>query len=240
MNEKILQSNLSKNLRDHGYDLIGGPIRSYKLMQLWLKVPANPIELYYAHLSHAFTAKHPLEVHENKALKVSSRYKNEYKFNVGISLLEPLLSAFGLNNLSLETLISAGKSISISYEGSSSEELVMGSLTRYLHGADYLHPNPSLFAHSNKDQLILISGLLWARNLVITIETEKAVSPSLILKLDKKADGKLNTFKKSDTSLKLVSEGKMPFPIAVKANRLHFDKGHFKGSNLVTDSRSLF
>jgi hypothetical protein len=58
--------------------------------------------------------------------------------------------------------------------------------------------------------------------------------------LDKKIDGKLNTFKKNDKVLKLVSEGKMPFPIAVKANRLHFDKCHFKGSNLVTDSRSLF
>ena len=236
----MLQSNLSKNLREHGYDLLGGPIRSYKLLQLWLKVPANPIELYYAHINHAFESKKALEVAENSALKVSSRYKNEYMFNMGMSLLEPLLSAFGLGNLSLETLITSGKSISISYEGSESEELVMGSLENYLHQADYLHPNPSLYSHANKDQILLISGVLWAKNLVITIETDIEISPSLILKLDKKTDGKLNTFKKNDKVLKLVSEGKMPFPIAVKANRLHFDKGHFKGSNLVTDNRSLF
>ena len=53
----MLQTNLSKNLREHGYDLLGGPIRSYKLLQLWLKVPANPIELYYAHINHAFESK---------------------------------------------------------------------------------------------------------------------------------------------------------------------------------------
>ena len=219
---------------------LAGQLEAINYCSYGLKFPPTLLSCIMPTLTTHLNPKKALEVSENSALKVSSRYKNEYRFNVGMSLLEPLLSAFGLGNLSLETLISSGKSVGVSYEGSESEELVMGSLENYLHQADYLHPNPSLFSHSNKDQILLISGVLWAKNLVITIETDIEISPSLIVKLDKKTDGKLNTFKKNDKVLKLVSEGKMPFPIAVKANRLYFDKGHFKGSNLVTDSRSLF
>jgi hypothetical protein len=85
----MLQSNLSKNLREHGYDLLGGPIRSYKLLQLWLKVPANPIELYYAHINHAFESKKALEVSENSALKVSSRYKMSIDLMLGCLCWNP-------------------------------------------------------------------------------------------------------------------------------------------------------
>lgn len=235
-----LQSNLSRNLRDQGYDLINGPLRNYKTLQLWLKKPGNPLELYYACLQHAFAADIPLEIGVNEALRVSSRYKNEYNFNIGMSLLNPLLASFGLNNLELETLITSGKSISIAYEGSSSKEIPMGTVEQYLHEADYLHPNPSLFKNANKDHIILISGVLLAKNLIISIETDFEVKPILLAALDKKTDGKLNAFKKSDRVLKMVSEGKNLFPIAVKANRLHFDKGHFIKSNLVTDNRSFF
>jgi hypothetical protein len=42
--------NLTKTLRHQGYDLIDGPLRNHKLLQLWLKRPYNEIQLYYAHL----------------------------------------------------------------------------------------------------------------------------------------------------------------------------------------------
>lgn len=240
MEVRPLQSNLSKNLRDQGYDLINGPVRNYKILQLWLKKAGNPAELYYDSLAHAFVSDVVIDIQSNSALKVTSRSKNEYKFNMGMSLLEPLLSTFGLNNLELETLITSGTKISMAYEGSESKEVSIGNVEDYMHTADYLHPNPSLFYHANKDRVMLISGVLLAKNLVITIDTDFLVSPELISKIDKKMNGKLNAFKKNDRSLKMVSEGHVLFPIAVKANRLHFDKGHFVKSNLVTDTRSFF
>jgi len=240
MESKSLQSNLSKHLREQGYDLINGPLRNYKLLQLWLKKAGNPAELYYRCVQHAFESELPLTAVSNPGLKVTYRYKNEYKFNMGMSVLDPLLNALGVNNLELETMITSGKSMSIAYENSESTEVSLGQIEAYMHEADYLHPNPSLFKHANRDQIMIISGILMAANLVVTIETDLEISPSLIAALDQKTAGKLNTFKKSDKALKMVSEGDVMFPIAVKANRLHFDKGHFTKSNLVTDSRAFF
>ena len=59
--------NLTKTLRKQGYDLIAGPIRNHQLLQLWLKTPFNDVELYYAHLEHAFTSPVALVAIENKA-----------------------------------------------------------------------------------------------------------------------------------------------------------------------------
>lgn len=38
----------------------------------------------------------------------------------------------------------------------------------------------------------------------------------------------------------MTSNSENYFPIAVKADRLDFDKGHFNDSELITDTRSLF
>lgn len=240
MASKTQQSNLSRHLRDQGYDLINGPLRNYALLQLWLKKAGNPAELYYRCLQHAFEAKEPLESQSNPALKVSFRYKNEYKFNMGMSVLEPVFTALGVDNIAVESLISSGKSVSIAYDNSESLEISLGQIEAYLHAADYLHPNPSLLKHANRDQIMIISGVLLAKNLVVTIETDFEVHPDLIISIDKKTNGKLNTFKKNERAIKMVSEGNVLFPVAVKAHRLHFDKGHFIKTNLVTDSRSFF
>jgi hypothetical protein len=41
-------------------------------------------------------------------------------------------------------------------------------------------------------------------------------------------------------SLKMMSHSGSDFPVAVKANRILFDKGGFKDLELVTDNRNLF
>ncbi|MFM1793999.1 MAG: hypothetical protein RL642_384, partial [Bacteroidota bacterium] len=46
-------TSLQHHLRESGYDLIDGPIRNHKLLQLWLKAGANAPELYYEHIHHA-------------------------------------------------------------------------------------------------------------------------------------------------------------------------------------------
>ncbi len=240
MEAKPLLTNLSKHLREQGYDLINGPLRNYKLLQLWLKKPGNPAELYYHTLSHAFSSEQVLTSQINSALKVSARYKNEYQFNMGMSVLDVLLHSFGLNLMELQSVFSSGEKVSIAYEGSETQEVPLAHIENYMHTADYLHPNPSLFSHANRDQILLISGMLLAKNLVITIDTDFEISPEFIVEVDKKTKGALNAFKKSEKSIKMVSEGKSLFPVAVKAHRLHFDKGHFIKTNLVTDNRAFF
>jgi hypothetical protein len=49
MSRKIKSKNmkLSKFLSEQGYDLIEGPIRNHKPLQLWLKQTFNEAELYY-------------------------------------------------------------------------------------------------------------------------------------------------------------------------------------------------
>ena len=77
---------LTKTLRDQGYDLIEGPIRNHNLLQLWLKKPFNDVQIYYSHIDHAFTSKVDLNQVENIALNIDSTTKDEYRFNIGITL----------------------------------------------------------------------------------------------------------------------------------------------------------
>ena len=81
---------------------------------------------------------------------------------------------------------------------------------------------------------------MFAENLVAEIETDSALDADLIAKLNGIADGKLDFTASSQNQLKMVSSGLTHFPIAVKAYRIDFDKGEFKGLKLVTDTRTWF
>jgi hypothetical protein len=58
--------------------------------------------------------------------------------------------------------------------------------------------------------------------------------------LNDAADGKLSFTLSRDRTMRMVSGGKELFPIALKANRIAFDKGVFSGLRLVTDRENLF
>jgi hypothetical protein len=62
----------------------------------------------------------------------------------------------------------------------------------------------------------------------------------MIAKLEKIKDPGLELKLEGKTILKMEAEGNNLFPIAVKANRIDFDKGQFKGLHLVSDGRDLF
>ena len=72
------EMNLTKTLRNQGYDLIEGPVRNHKLLQIWIKRPLNEVQLYYDHLSHAFSSDVVLTEVENTALNVDATTKDEY------------------------------------------------------------------------------------------------------------------------------------------------------------------
>jgi hypothetical protein len=232
--------NLKKELRQSGYDFIDSPIRNHKPLQLWLKKPFNSAELYYENISHAFVSDVILNTYHDEALTVDYGQKQEYKFNIGITVLEDLLTSLGLGNLGVGVKFKGGKKVSISYNNSKTISIASGEISNYLSTADFKHPNRELMRNANKDNIIVISGILTAKDLKATIETNSDITAELEAELLKVADGKLDFYIISEKKLEMISEGNSSFPIAVKANRIDFDKGEFSKMTIVTDNRYFF
>lgn len=231
---------LSKFLKNQGYDLINGPVRSHQPLQLWLKRIFNEAELYYADVHHAFASEVVLQELENPALKVDSSQKDTYAFNIGITVLEQVLESIGLGRLELTANIKSGKEVRIGYDHSFTKEYPTGNLESFFHKGDFLHPNPSLLKNANRNDLLILSGTLFAKHLVAEIETNFDLKADLIVELNELANGNLKFSKKGNQTIQLVSENGNFFPIAVKANKIDFDRGQFDKLKLVSDNRNFF
>lgn len=234
--------NLKKELRKVGFDLINGPIRNHKPLQLWLKKMSNSVELYYEHLSHALLQDSNISIEpvEDKALSVTYDSQQEYKFNIGITVLEELLTSLGFGNLGLSTKIETGKKITLSYNSSLTQVVPSGNISDFLSTADFRHPNRGFLRNANRDNILIISGVLMARDLKATIETDFEISPKLEAELSKLVSGEIDFSIIGKKKLQMISEGNSYFPIAVKANRIDWDNGEFKKMTLVTDNRFFF
>lgn len=230
----------SHYLRKAGYDLIEGPVRNHKLLQLYLKQGFNEVELYYDHISHAFKSNIQLREIENTALDITSTEKDSYGFNIGITLLSGILKSLGLGVFNLSSKIKSGKTVTISYDNSITKEIAIGEIGEYLSDMDFNHENESLLKNANHENILIITGVLSAKNLVVEIETDYNLDANLIASLNNAADGKLDFTKSNQTKLKMVSTGSNYFPVAVKASRLHFDGGVYKKMVQVTDNRNFF
>jgi hypothetical protein len=90
---------------------------------------------------------------------------------------------------------------------------------------------------TNQDSLI---GSIQEPNAVGLVLDAISIDANLVATLNQSADGKLEFTAQSEQKLKMVSSGSSYFPIAVKANRIDFDKGVFNGLALVTDTRNFF
>lgn len=231
---------LTPFLSEQGYDLIEGTVRNHKPLQLWLKKPFEDPELYYAHIGHAFKSEVVLSEIENPALSVNATKKDDYGFNIGLTLLQEILQTLGLGNFDIASQIKTGKSVSISYENSVTKEYAIGSLEEYLYRADFIHPNPSLLRNANRNHLLLITGTLFAKSLVVNIDTDFTVNSNLVTTLNTLADGKLDFSIGNQNKIKMISSTELYFPISVKASRIDFDRSRFKKLVLVTDSLNIF
>lgn len=223
---------LKKHLENQGFDLIDGPIRNHKPLQLWLKRSWNEPDLYYDHLFHAFTESKELKSIRTPALDITSDQKNEYSFNIGISILENLLESLGMGELELALKIKRGKKVSISYTQAQTREYSLGKLEEYFFQADFSHSNRRLLKYANRNQIILISGVMVAQNLQVTIETESNsdfnFKPSLISSLNELSSSNVNFASSKPNNLEMTAKTGSYFPIALKACRLDFDRGEFK------------
>lgn len=231
---------LTKYLSAQGFDLIEGPVRSHKPLQLWIKKPFDEAQLYYGSIEHAFKSDVVLTEIENPALSVDATQKDDYGFNIGITLLEEILKTLGLGTFEISAKIKSGKTVTISYENSITKEYAIGNLEEYLFDADFLHPNPSLLKNANNNNILLITGTVFAKNLVVNIETDFTLDASLITSLNAVAEGKLEFTMSSASKLKMISNVGIYFPIAVKANRIDFDRSRFQQLILVTDNTNIF
>ena len=231
---------LTQFLRNQGYDLIEGPVRNHKPLQLWLKQIFNKIELYYANINQAFTSNVVLEEIEDSALTVNSNHKNEYNFNIGMTVLDEILKSQGFTNFEIASKITTGKSVVISYSDSVTKEVPVGILENYLSNADFVHPNPALLRNANQDNIIVITGVVYAKNLIVEIETDFNVDADLMADLFKIFNGKLDFSIQNQNTVKMTSNGANLFPIAIKANRINFDKSVFNKLILVSDNRNFF
>lgn len=231
---------LTSSLKKVGYDLIDSPVRNHKLTQLWLKRDFDKIQMYYDQLSYAFVSSVNLPVYTNDALKVNSSTKNEFNFNIGITVLDDILKSIGLSNIDISAQIKTGKNVIISYDNSITKEIEIGALESYLSNFDFLHPNNILLNNLNKNNVIIITGILYAKNLIVEIETDFNISAELKTKLTEIGSGKIDFSNSTENKIKMTAETGDYYPIAVKANRLDFDHGKLKKQSLITDTRNLF
>lgn len=166
--------NLETILRKKAYDLIDGPIRNHQPLQLWLKRNMDKVEIYQSHITHAFKSEVPITKNETIALSVDSTQSMEFNFNIGLTVLDKILKSLGMGMLELSSKIAKGKSLSISYDNSVCTEYMPADIESFLSSCDFVHPNASLMDNLNDNDVLILSGVLAAKNLKVKIETELA------------------------------------------------------------------
>lgn len=223
------------HLCEQGYDLINGPIRSHQIRQIWLKNWNSEPQLYYQDIDHAFNSIVPLSIKKDPTLELNTTSDDEYGFNIGITFLDQILESIGLGSLKLSAVFNSGKKISIKYENAESQSIPIGEITNYLTTADFKHPNPVLLRNLNRNDLLVITGIITASQIQIEMETDVKIKPEIITKLNKMASGNIEFTRSKENKIKMSSSGKSIFPVAVQAHRIDYSKGIFRGLQLITD-----
>lgn len=231
---------LKKLLRKQGYDLIDGPDRKHQPLQLWLKKFNDQIEIYHENIDHAFISNGSLNELRRDALNINYTQKDNYNFNIGLTVLEEILTAIGVNNFRLSTKFLKGKQITIGYDNAITVEYPIGDIENYLAAADFRHYNPALLKNLNRNNVFIISGVIFAKNLIAEIDTDMDFNTETIANLNNAADGRLVFSMTRTSKLKMTSVGTGFFPVAAKANKIIYSKGIFKNQELVTDRQDLF
>jgi len=234
-------ANLIKLLRGQGFDYIDGPIRDHKVLQVWIKKDFDKTAIFDM-LDDLFKSPIVLIPYETPALFVNYSSTAEYNINVGITALEQLLKAANLGEFGLSTKIKSGISVSIAYDNAKAIDYAYGNLSNYFYDkdSDFKYINPELFTQANRNNLVIITGILFAQNLEVHIKTSNDLDTKLGSELTNLANGKIDFSLANSKEIVMKSDLGVMFPIAVKAFRLNFDKGKYISMKLVTDSRDFF
>ena len=231
---------LIKHLSKSGYDLIDGPIRNHQPLQLWLKQGANRPELYYDHITQVFKNSNVLEVDEDPTLNVDVTHQVEHEFAVGLTVLKELMQGIGGTPFDISTGIQTGQKISIRYKDAYTASVAIGKLTSFMSESSLEDVSENFMHHLNTNQVLLITGVVFAKQLVMDVSTDRDIDINWVAKLQAAKDPKLSFSIENKRQLKMTTSGTKVFPIAIKASRLDFDQGEFKRMRLVTDNRNFF
>lgn len=231
---------LMKHLRKSGYDLLDGPIRNHQPLQLWVKKGANRPELFFEHLKDAFLSNQDLTVYQNPVLNVEATRQIEHDYAVGIALLKDMMQGIGGTPLNLNAEFQKSKKLSISYKDAYTSSITIGNLHSYLNQANLRESAQNFSRYLNNNQVLLITGVVFAKKLEVEITTENEFDVDLVAKLQSAKDPKLTFSLESKQKLKMTASGSKDLPIAIKASRLDFDQDRFTGMRLVTDNRNFF
>jgi len=231
---------LIKHLSKSGYDFIDGPIRNHQPLQLWLKQGANRPELYFDHINQVFKNPKELVVDEDPTLNVDATQQVEHDFTVGLTVLKELMQGIGGTPFDISTGIQTGQKISIKYKDAYTSSVAIGQLTSYLSESSLENVSENFIHHLNANQVLLITGVVFAKQLVMDVITDRDIDLSLVAKLQAAKDPRLSFSLENKRQLKMSTSGTNEFPIAIKASRLDFDQGEFKQMRLVTDNRNFF
>jgi hypothetical protein len=174
------------------------------------------------------------------ALDVNASSVEEYGFEVGVTVLEGLLSSLNLGELGIKAKIGSFKSMSTSYSKATVDEVPAARSIQYLMQADLAAYPPAIRTQLNNDRFILISGIMYGEGLKVSIETKVDISAEVIVELNQIAEGKLNFTMSTARSLTMNAEPDQIVPIAVKAHRMLFNRNELRDLRLVTDNRNFF
>jgi hypothetical protein len=231
---------LIKHLSKSGYDLIDGPVRNHQPLQLWLKQGANSPELYFENISQVFNNTKVLKVDEDPTLNVEATQQVEHDFTVGLAVLKQLMQGIGGTPFDISTGIQTGQKISIKYKDAYTASVSIGRLAAFLSESTLEEVSEHFMHHLNANQILLVTGVVFAKQLVMDVSTDRDIDIQWVAKLKAAKDPKLLFSLENKRQLKMTTSGTKPFPIAIKASRLDYDQGEFKRMRLVTDNRNFF
>lgn len=231
---------LKKTLQKNNYDLLEGPKRNQNLLQVWIKKDTDRIALYDSSISKVFEQPFPEAAIETPALSVTSNDKEEFDFNAGMGFVKNALIQLKIADADIDSQIKSGKSVTVSYNNSYTKEVSQLDIERYLSKINANTFIPSLQKELNRDNLIVITGVIFAKNLNFTIDSNHAIDAAVEANLNKIGKGKISFKQTGQNQITLTAGAEKEFPIAVKAYRMRFAKGQLKGLKLVTDNRNFF
>jgi hypothetical protein len=107
-------ASLVKLLRGQGYEMIDGPIRDHKVLQVWIKKGINK-PFSAGMINEIFSSPVQLISQESPALYVNSSETVKYDIGADITGLEELLKSANLGNLGLSAKIKGGKEAAVGF-----------------------------------------------------------------------------------------------------------------------------
>jgi hypothetical protein len=231
---------LKQILRDQAYDLVEGPERGFAPLQLWRKKSFQKIEPYEGNIQEIFGIDNQLTEHPARVTNINFSNHQDFEFKHGVSVLKTLLEKLNLGDLGGELSGKIDRKITASYSGCQSRKVYPRDLIQYFEKADLTSAGNSFLDDANKDNFIVITGVMEATDIQWVLESTIDLKSELKTTIKKMVDLNLKHDFLNEKKLELTFEGVEPLVFAVKASRLVCKKDQFHELKPVSDNRRWF